>query len=204
MSWHSGRLGERLVFPFGYSANNFSRDSSTSCGNQAKAVCIEKKSLAAAQQGDEFGVASVCLRHETQRSISDCFFTAAESMPVALYGKAVALCANSGSYAPECHNHLVLRAAVAGWTDAAKHQQFVALMKAQWASYPKYTRELVDVYWSIVAARVAGMMQPFEAEVFAGFPVEFAPHLRSAVALRVIHQQDPFKKAQEALTGTSL
>ena len=202
-TWRSGRLGERLFFPYGYPVKPFSPALSISCGEQTKAVCIEKKALAAAQQGDEVSVASFCLLHETQRSVRDCFFTAAEALPVELYSKAISLCLNSGSYGPECHNHLVLRAAVEGWTDATKHKKFVDLIKAQWVDYPEYGKQIVDVYWSIVAARVAGMIQPFEAKVFVDFPAAFAPHLRSAIALRVIHQQHPFKKAQEVRTGGS-
>ncbi|MEC7984180.1 MAG: hypothetical protein VX278_03395 [Myxococcota bacterium] len=192
-NWTGGHFSERLLFP------SHSLETITpirpSCATELS--CAQKDAIVAAQQGNVEASMGLCASLEEGRIRWDCMFRASESIPPPNYSGAVRLCLHAGAYAPECHNHLLLKMATWAWIDLKKHQSAVSQFSKYWQD-SLYTEQLKDVYWSMVASRVAGVTQPFAMEDFNDYPSEFDTHLRSAISLRAIFAADPSLMAEDA------
>ena len=194
-SWSGGFFSERVMFP--PVPRKKILPLNPSCTNVIS--CAQQEAVLAAKGGNVENALGLCAALEEGRSKWDCMFTASEFIPPPDYSSAVRLCLEAGPYAPECHNHLLLKMATWGWIDFRKHQKNLEQIFSKWSD-PLYNQQLEDVYWSMVAARVAGVTQPFAMEDFEEYPTQFAPHLRSAIALRSIFAQDPISLAEKVQT----
>lgn len=197
-----GRLGlpETLMQRWADQAAN-----SGTCGGGDHG-CLEENAARFAARGELEAVASVCKAFGDTRLVNDCFFSASEQVPMGdrLYAQAMLLCAGSGMYAHECHGHVLLRLAAEGRAGVeaeallAEEQRIRQFWDAHDAAFGT---DAVDLYWSTIMARQLGTLQPFPQPVLTTLPDRLMPHLRSAVALRVIEEARPIAVAQSVFAG---
>ena len=159
-----------------------------------------------AASGDVDAVAEICKSYADRRLQGDCFFAASELLPYTLdlYTGAVSLCAGSAMYAHECHGHVLLRlhADDPEPLSAERLTEKAAVVKGFWdARDPGFGAQAVDLYWATAASRAIGTAEPFPVALFSELPVGVLPHLRSAVALRVINEPDPVAAAEAVVRG---
>ncbi len=191
--WTGGVFLERVIFPA--VEKKKIEPIASSCGDNVS--CVQRDAGVAAAGGQADRALGLCASLEPGRARWDCMFTASEQLVPPAYRSAVQLCLEAGPYAPECHNHLLLKMATWGWIDPSKHQTNMEQIGSFWSN-SQYNLQLMDLYWSMVAARVAGVTQPFAMEDFESYPPAFSPHLRSAIALRAIFAADPVAQASQA------
>ena len=202
--WSGGALGERTVFPreFVPLRNELSSIESVLQDPEClkSAICLqtqaEERSLS-----DWKDAAVFCRALETDLAQSDCLFHIAESLPVHVdrYETAAKLCAMSGGFSGECHNHVLLKYASKMYDRVDWHEQLIERFTEL---YPEgYASVLTDVYWSIVAFRVIGMEYPLDTARFLNWPDTFQPHLKSIVALRMWEEEGAWQKSNRALKG---
>lgn len=198
----SGRLG----LPSGFLASW--EDTPAQPGECAPSAhaCLEARVQALAEKDALEAVAATCRAYADARLQNDCFFAASEQVPYGadLYARAMPLCAGSGRYAHECHGHVLLRMRA---DDPAPLSADRLLAEEQaiahfWADRdPAFGQAAADLYWATVASRALGTAEPFPAVLAASLPERVQPHVRSAVALRVINADDPIAAAQAAMRG---
>ncbi len=199
--WTGGALGERTVFPREFVPLKSELEAvslSDECLKSDACLLVEaeKESLNGWQKAGY-----ICSTLSSPLAVSDCLFHIAESLPVHVdrYEDAAKLCSLSGGFAGECHNHVLLKYATKMYDRVEWHEQ---LMKTWNSIYPlKYAKNLGSVYWSVVAFRVIGMEYPLDTTRFLDWPIEFQPHLRSIVALRMWEEAQAFQRSKRALKG---
>lgn len=196
-TWKEGFFFSRLYFP---STETFSVVSEAGiCGTDAR--CILADALQKAKDGDEGTSQRRCAALATNEAKWECFFQSSEVLQPVSYDKAVVFCLQAGSFAPECHNHLVLRLVQDGWISSEKHNLYRSQIETYWKS-SSYAYMLLDVYWSALASRVLGVIQPFSIEDIPTSETDFIPHLHSALALRAVFSSQPLDTLQKALRET--
>lgn len=163
--------------------------------------CIFQQAHIQARKGKIEEVKGLCASLTKQRQRWECMFQSSEKIEPADYTQGVALCLQSGSFAPECHNHLVLRLVQNGWLNPQKHEKNRTAIQEFWSD-PAYVSMLLDVYWSALSSRVLGVTQPFSVEDVPVSSPRFIPHLHSAIALRVIFSDSPFLQAKKSMRET--
>ncbi len=199
--WTGGALGERTVFPREFAPLKSQLESvelRDDCLNSDACLLLEaeKESLNGWQKAGY-----ICTVLSSPLAVSDCLFHIAESLPVHVdrYESAAKLCALSGGFAGECHNHVLLKYATKMYDRVEWHEQLLTKWKGM---YPTgYVEHLRSVYWSIVAFRVIGMEYPLDTARFLDWSTEFQPHLRSIVALRMWEEPQAFQRSKRALKG---
>lgn len=174
-------------------------------------TCIETAAMAAAAGGQTWLAGGLCKAFAAPLLLQDCAFAASEAVPWGpeLYAQAVPLCGLSGSYAPECHGHLLLRMrsqdpSAGGdqvpWDTLRAEAQGI---RGFWQGVdPNGARLALDHYWAVVGGRVLGAVPTWPVDALDQLPPEAAPHVRSALAERAIRSPDPVMTAQQALAGT--
>ena len=96
------------------------------------------------------------------------------------------MCVNAGGFSAECHGHLLFRMADACQLKWDCHLNHQAHIKSQWGDHAKYATLIADKYWSIVAFKTVGQLQPYRASEYHSAPQAFLPYQQSALALRLI------------------
>lgn len=171
--------------------------------------CIEARVRELATSGKIDAVAQTCRSFADARLENDCFFAASELVTYGedLYERAMPLCAGSGRYAHECHGHVLLRMR-ADDPEAPSAERLLeeeASVLQLWSEHDAgFGAKAVDLYWSTAAARSIGTALPFPSALTESLPERVMPHLRSAVALRVINEADPIARAREAMSGVEV
>lgn len=198
----TGRLG--LPAPLLGMWQDTDADSSTCRADDH--ACLEARVRQLAPQDAIPDIAATCKAYVDRRLESDCFFAASELLPYGpdLYPRAMRLCAGSGMYAHECHGHVLLRMRVDDpepLSAARLLQEEDAIARFWAAQSPDFAPEAIGLYWSTTMARDVGTVQPFPAALRGVLPQRLMPHLRSAVALRVINEDDPIETARAVMRG---
>lgn len=178
--------------------------------SEGRVSCLEAEALAAAAAGEPERAAARCAALDTDRGRQDCFFRAAEALPRGpeRYGEGTALCLQAGTFAPECHGHLILALSegVEPALDPAQDAAAAALAEgitAWWAGRdPAFGALAVDAFW----ARHLDWQRPMPLAAFAPaartLPEAARPHLVAALAFRVSEAADPVAAAQAWWRGT--
>ena len=147
------------------------------------------------------GVFDACSHEEQPAWRSECLFQGAS---VLLYGEgtrqlrgATDLCLESDGLAPTCLHHLVESLVKradreAGGLRIVDLEQITSSVRAEWAERsPEYGDLLADLCWSIATwALVVDSDQP-EAALQGTWPAEAWPHIRAALALRLVELRAP-------------
>ena len=199
--WTGGALGERTVFPRDYipmTSELIPVTLNESC--LLNTVCLQVEAERYALE-DWKKAGYVCTRMSEPLASADCLFHIAETLPVHVdnYHAASKLCALSGGFGGECHNHVLLQYASKMYDREDWHQQLVMKFTEL---YPQdYAKALIDVYWSVVAFRVVGMEYPLDTARFLGWSSDFQPYLRSIVALRMWEEPNALQQSKRALKG---
>ena len=181
--WNGGVLEDRLVLP--KLSEPFKPD--LSCNSDEP--CLLSLALDPANSTKDWRRrAAACAAINGQRTRFDCFFKLSEILPVeeTLYSRGVSLCVNAGGFSAECHGHLLFRMADAchlNWDCHVNHQTKIA---GQWVEKPKYIQLIADKYWSIVAFKTVGQLQPYRSSEYLSAPKVFSPYHQSALALRLV------------------
>jgi hypothetical protein len=197
-NWEGGYFFERILFPPTEIPVPI-KDSSL-CSDQEH--CLIDKALEHARHGAVKKAQNRCAAIQKERIRWECMFQASEAVRPTQYAAGVELCLLSGNFAPECHNHLLLRMVQEGWLSEKKHEDFRNEIQAQWGK-GLYSEMLLDLYWSALASRVLGVTQPFSVEDVPVVSDRFLPHLHSALALRTIFTADPMTLVQRAKKETT-
>ena len=112
------------------------------------------------------------------------------------YSEPADLCRLSGAYSAECHHHLLLALGIRHQANADSHLKQVSEIKNYWKDHPAYALQLIEVYWSIVSSRVAGVIQPFRWSEWGFLP---SHHLHSAIGLRLIRHEQSLEVLDQLL-----
>ena len=195
--WAGGFFFERILFPDSPIPSVQPYD--TLCKGDER--CLFTQALTQARIGAVKKTKELCASLSSQRQRWECMFQSSEKIEPPDYKQGVELCLQSGSFAPECHNHLVLRLVQHGWLNPKKHDVFRQEIVHMWKE-PSYSSMLLDVYWSALASRVLGVTQPFSVEDVPVASQDFVHHLHSAIALRVIFSKSPFALAKKSTSQT--
>ena len=172
-------------------------------------VCLQTDAIAFASQGDVESAARRCLAASTDRWRQDCFFSAAEAVPLdeAFYGRALDLCLGAGSFSPECHGHvlLTLRPANSRGDSDRLEDHADAFQAAQWLE--DYWRErspemgalVLESYWCSYAHSIMERSPLPVGNAFDYLPPLAWPHLRDALAIMLMDEPDPLAAVQQAM-----
>ena len=192
--WQGGAFDTRPFFP-----TDFVTAPKTAICAKDEITCIDAQFQLGIEGQNVELLAGSCASFSSQRGQSDCFFRASEAW-VKQYGgyrQPVEFCRQSGSYSAECHHHLLLALAIRHQANGAQHAQIIQDFTSYWSDYPSYGAELTELYWSILSARVAGVLQPFRWSEWSFLPKN---HLHSAIGLRLIREDDPIQSLQDLLS----
>lgn len=196
-TWKGGFFFSRLLFP--EMDIPILVPDSGACGSDARCLLDEARALA--KTGNVKKAQQRCAALSVDEAKWECFFQASEVVQPVSYEQSVGFCVQAGSFAPECHNHLLLRLVQDGWLSPEKHRLYRSQIETYWQS-SAYAKQLLDVYWSALSSRVVGVVQPFSMEDVPTSDEAFTPHLHSALALRVIFAPDPVQLLKESLMNT--
>lgn len=161
--------------------------------------CLETEALDAAAAGEPERAAARCAALPTVRGQQDCLFRAAEALAAGpgTYGEATTLCLLAGSFAPECHGHVLMRRsdvlepALDPDRDAAAAVEAEAIA-AWWSSRdPAFGALAVDAFWASHLDLQRPLPLPAFSEAAATLPEAARPHLVTALGFRVSTAEDP-------------
>lgn len=188
--WNQGIFHERLFFPT--NVENIKLPAACPLDDN---TCIEASLEREVLNKDTDVILSICNSYSHARGISDCLFRASESWTNKWggYVSSASLCQHSGPFQAECHHHLLLALAVRYQSDSAQHQSVLDEIEGYWKAFPKYSHELKEMYFAIVASRVVGVIQPFRWSEWDFVP---AHHIHSALGLRLVREDSPLKRLE--------
>ncbi|MEL6345204.1 MAG: hypothetical protein AAFV53_19010 [Myxococcota bacterium] len=172
--------------------------------------CRMHKAKEAAQRRDTALAAGICQSAQPERWRQECFFEAAEQRlrrdNPGGYSDAVDLCASSGSFASDCllHLHWVLTPRVPpstapkpAWRPVLRSVQVV---EARWAAEPIFAGWAADRVWAGVAMHAVMQAREVTGDLLDHLPAAAAPHIRSAVAMRLVEDAEPAPRLSDLQT----
>lgn len=195
--WNGGYFFSRILFPRTHLPQVIANDA----GCNGNSSCLFQKSIQLANTGKSEESKNICASITNERQQWECMFQVSEQIKPPQYDAAVEMCLLSGSFSPECHNHLILRLVQDAWLSPQKHERYRSQIESYWGK-GEYTKMLLDVYWSALASRTLGVLQPFSLEDVPVQTEDFMVHLHSALALRVIFSSDPLSLAKKSKKET--
>lgn len=194
-------------------------------------LCLEMSANDAAMRGDAETAAGYCMAAAEGRIRWDCFYSTAlavtpkcdtahppppggvagHSTDVRFdYPRAAELCLGAGEYAAECHGHVLRGAselgAAAAASEADRLQQAVSVAESielHWADRePGVGRATQEIYWALTARKTVERNLLPSGNVVERYPEGAHPHLRAAVAQRLIGAEDPLEATRTRLAGS--
>jgi len=173
-----------------------------------QAMCLEQEAESLGRREQVEAAAARCAAMPEGKGQQDCFFRAAEALPGSPdnYAGGVALCQHAGSYAPECHAHVLIKlsdgagARLSTSGNASATTRAEAIMGAWETSDPGFGALAVDQFWSTYLhwAEIPGP----EALDGVGLPAAAGPHLRALRAVSVSGAADVVVAAEAWRAGT--
>ena len=195
--WNGGYFFSRILFPTSQLPKVIPND--TVCRGDSS--CLFQTSIQKAKEGKSEESKNICASIYNERQKWECMFQVSEQIQPPQYKAAVEMCLLAGSFAPECHNHLILRLVQNAWLNADKHKRYREEIESYWGK-GLYSKMLLDLYWSALASRTLGVLQPFSIEDVPVQTNDFMVHIHSALALRVIFASNPLALAQKSKIET--
>ena len=199
--WTEGMFFERVLFPK-IPEQSIDIAEQFSCSDR---ICVEKNIQLFASEGNISGIWNNCqiLAHSSKGK-SDCLFRSAELLDVQHYGSALWLCQNAHPFQPECHNHVLLHIVHQGDIYVERHQSNINRILDFWKEHPTYQKEIENVYWSLVASRMVGSLQPLEYKWIQPYLNHLFPFLNNALAFRLISSPTPLEDYDKLMSGTTI
>ncbi|MCB9793810.1 MAG: hypothetical protein H6741_13915 [Alphaproteobacteria bacterium] len=170
-------------------------DGALAPGCAGEPSCLLTEALRRAGEADTRAAEALCGAIGPTRLRQDCFFAAAEASPgrPGEYAEDLRLCVGAGTYAEQCHVHLLL--------DLQRHladetpPALAALSKRiaeVWveAGQADTVPWVLNLYWSTVIGE-RGFLLPDALETLPTLPPEAAPHMRSLRAQREVNAPFP-------------
>lgn len=167
-------------------------------------TCLEFNARRAAERDELDWGAALCHQIVGDPGTWECFFRMAEAYNRVQGGRGyehtAALCAESGSFAPNCHQHVVMaiaeRAPAAdepraeGWVPISAK---VAKVEAFWAEIdPDFGRVMGQIAWGKIAAVSYSRAQTVTGDVFDHTPDAADPQLLAAAAFRLVEDEGEY------------
>lgn len=159
-------------------------------------LCWSRHATGRASAGDAEGAASGCLAIAAGQWREECMFQSAETLLEARgpdrYADAVSLCALAGPFVTDCLEHGVARlAARAPATPGGDWQPIRAAAEtitAHWQDIaPRQGRQQRAALWALASALVYVEAPAISSAPLAVLPEEAHPHVRAAMAWRLLH-----------------
>lgn len=159
--------------------------------------CQGSRAQQRALQGDVAAVAGLCAAMSEPRWREECLFSAAETIVDSLgaegYAGASDLCLGSGRFASNCQFHLIIHLAArlpvgepapGGWEAAIA---IAGVVQQRWRDLePDFGAVVHQRFWAEVTFRAFLERETLSGELLDVLPIEAAPHVRAAVAWRLL------------------
>lgn len=207
------------------------RGEACAAGDTPFHLCLEMSAADAAKQGDVEAAAGYCVAAAEGRIQWDCFYSAALAVtpkcdsryappPGGAHGdgtegafrypRAAELCLGAGEYAAECHGHVLQGAselgAAAAASEADRLRQAVSVSESIelfWGDRePRVGRATQEIYWALTLRKTVERGLLPSGNVLEAYPEGAHPHLRAAVAQRLIDAEDPLEATRARLAGS--
>ncbi len=157
-------------------------------------LCWSRHARGRASGGDAQGAAAGCLAIAEPQWRQECAFQSAEELLVARgpsrYPDAVSLCALAGRFTADCLEHSVARlAALAPETPGGDWRPVLdaaAAITERWQGAPRQGSQQRQALWALSTALVYVEAPAVSGAPLAVLPEEAAPHVRAAMAWRLL------------------
>jgi hypothetical protein len=158
-------------------------------------VCWSRHAAGRASAGDVEGVAAGCMAIAAGQWREECMFQSAEALLVSRgadrYPDAISLCALSGAFVTDCLEHSVARlAARAPTTPGGDWTTIIAaaeVITTRWQdAAPRQGRSQREALWALSTALVYVEAPAVSGAPLAVLPEEATPHVRAAMAWRLL------------------
>ena len=165
--------------------------------------CLEEEVKQSIRKGKIDHIKGLCANIEDEKWFSECLFTAAEQATrhrgAHGYAEGVELCMEAGSFSGNCQEHLIMMLAknapsahVETMTEWAPIQSASSAVRAAWSWRDREKMELFqERLWSEAIGVAYTGIKPVTGEPFDVLSTEFHPHVRSALARRLLQIDAP-------------